>query len=191
MAIHFGVRYGHTMSKKSAKGPNPWDRLPHESEAAYGAFLRFRNMGVMGHATYGGRRSLRKLSALDGRSYDVLRQWSSAFDWRERACAYDRHLDEISMETTEETVREMARRHVLLSRRMQEVSARHLEKILDGKVDEVTPRDAARLADVGFKMERLARGQSTEITEGKLDLSKLSLEDLQALKKIREKTRDK
>jgi len=71
-----------------------WERLIGESPAAFAAFCVFRD--------FGGERNIKRAlaslggdAALEGRRYNVWRNWSMAFRWAKRAADYDLHLDRV------------------------------------------------------------------------------------------------
>jgi len=128
-------------------------------------------------------------------SLSALRLWCRDLKWRARAAAYDRHLDRVALDTTEKTIREMHRRHVKLAMKLQDVAGIELEKLAarareaSRQVKSVSTAELSRFAEMGVKLERLARGESTETVEGRLDLSRLSLEELKTLKALRDKAK--
>lgn len=129
---------------------HPWDRTPTESSAAYEAFCLFRDMG------------LERTVVAVGREIDVEKSahtWSAKFNWLARAMAYDDYLEAEKRKAFEAESRAMAVRQAKLGMKMQGVAEGGLDAI---EVEKLTPQDIARLADTGVKIERLARGDSTE-----------------------------
>lgn len=114
--------------------PKPWDRLPDESEAAYKAFLAYRDLGKkrsqdsaakvlaesLGH-TWSNRKRAR-----GGRLVD----WSSKFRWVERATAWDKHRDQL--------------RDELLIRRFLKYERIRLKEIDEALVSAAMLRDKGR-----------------------------------------------
>ena len=177
-----------------------WERRADEPDNAFGAFQRYRDMTTRTGPIAGQRRTTTKLHALtegepDRWARDTLRMWCKDYEWRARAAAYDFHLDRLALDTTEKTVREMHQRHVRLAMRLQDIAGTELEKLAHKareaakRLKDVGTGDLVRFAEQGVKLERLARGESTETVEGRLDLSRLSLEDLKALKALRDKAK--
>ena len=63
-----------------------WDRLPNESSAAYTAFKIYLE--------FGGERSLTKVEQKLNKKRGQLGNWSSKYNWVERAAAYDSSIVE-------------------------------------------------------------------------------------------------
>ena len=65
----------------------PWERQPREGEAAYAAFLAYRDLGP--------RRTHEATRVRLGKRPGYLKpieRWSALRQWRERSCAWDDHL---------------------------------------------------------------------------------------------------
>ena len=139
-----------------------WDRQPVESSKAYAHFCLYRDMGP--------DRSLRKL-AKDGKCTAKVRQldrWSSRWRWVERCHKYDDHLLHQDRLRQEKERREMVSRHAKIAVLGQNLVVKGIEKLVadveQGKRD-LSASDASRLLDVAVKIERLSRGEPTEISE--------------------------
>lgn len=85
-------------------GLNAWDRRASESDAAFKAFTRYRDLGPT--------RSLAKTEgnreATGGQRKPPsgrITGWSARHDWVARAAAYDAHLDQVRVEATERAAR--------------------------------------------------------------------------------------
>jgi hypothetical protein len=139
-----------------------WDRLTGESSKAYAHFCLYRDMGQ--------GRSLRKL-AKDGNCTAKVRQldrWSSRWKWVERSQRYDDHLQYQDRLRQEKERKDMLTRHGKIAVLGQNLVVKGIEKLLadveQGKRD-LSASDASRLLDVAVKIERLSRGEPTEISE--------------------------
>jgi len=139
-----------------------WDRLSGESSKAYAHFCLYRDMGQA--------RSLRKLAA-DAKTASKLRQlqhWSSRWKWVERCQKYDDHLQYHDRLRQEKERKDMLTRHGKIAVLGQNLVVKGIEKLLadveQGKRD-LSASDASRLLDVAVKIERLSRGEPTEISE--------------------------
>jgi len=86
-----------------------WDRLENEPERAYRAFESYRNLPsaertlIEAYRQHVGNPGAAKPSDTRGR-------WSREFAWRERAAAYDAHLDRIRERSIERAIEEEAER---------------------------------------------------------------------------------
>lgn len=131
-----------------------WDRLPNESSKAYAVFCIYRDLGP--------ERSLEKLRQnLDKpRSRKWLGDWSVKYNWVDRAVAYDDYIDRKKREEKEKAILEMAERHAKLARAFQQRVAERLRGI---NPSELSPSDMAKWLDIATKLERLSRGEPTEI----------------------------
>jgi hypothetical protein len=133
-----------------------------ESSKAYAHFCVYRDAGK--------ERSLRKLAA-DAKTTSQLRQlqhWSSRWKWVERCQEYEDRLEYQGRLQQEKQRREMNERHAKVGQFSQNVALRRLEKLVrdieEGK-STMSAADTARLLDIGVKIERLARGEPTDVQE--------------------------
>src|SRR5437773_8905420 len=118
----------------------------------------------------GADRSLRKM-AKDGKcgaQVGQLERWSSRWRWVERCQKYDDHLLHQDRLCREKARKDMATRHAKIAVLGQNLVVKGIEKLVadveQGKRD-LTASDASRLLDVAVKIERLSRGEPTEISE--------------------------
>lgn len=152
-----------TTVKTSDTERQPWDRITHESPRAYENFCAYRDAGP--------QRSLRKLVA-DGKATVKLRRleyWSSRWNWFERAAEYDAYLDRQARFTREKDRLAMLDRHARLAMLGQSLALDTLRKRLQEAQEDPTKTlsmaDVTRLLDISVRVERLSRGQPTEISE--------------------------
>jgi hypothetical protein len=176
-----------------------WERMTGESAKQYERFCKYRDMK---HLTPTSNRSLRKLAKELGIRRQTIEELSVKFNWVARAEAYDLDLARQIREQNEAEIMEMRKNHALLASQMIKKAAKRL---LTMPEEEITASDIVRLVDVGVKIERLSRGESTEnkqisgeakITHqgevkvrspGDLNLSSLSDEELLELEQLLEK----
>ena len=122
----------------------------------------YRDMGPM--------RSLRQMASVPACTSVVrqLNRWSSKCRWVERCQAYDDYLEHQRRLQQEKERREMNDRHAKIAILGQNVAVKGIENLLakvqTGQQD-LGPSELARLVDVSVKVERLARGESTDIHE--------------------------
>jgi len=146
----------------SDEGKQAWDRQPGESSKAYAHFCLYRDMGVS--------RSIRQMPSVSGCTSVVrqLNRWSSKWRWVERCQRYDDHAERQLRLQQEKERLEMHKRHAKIALLGQNIAVKALENLLS-KVQEgqnaVAPGDITRLLDTSVKVERLARGESTDIQE--------------------------
>lgn len=134
--------------------PEIWERQPRESSKAYAAFCIYRDMGP--------DRSIEKVYEKRSKRGPLsrLKNWSVKHNWVERANAYDDYLERKKREEKEKAILEMAERHARLAMAFQQRIAQRLQEIDPA---ELSPADMARWLDIATKLERLSRGEPTEI----------------------------
>lgn len=163
-----------TAPKKQPEREMPddiWEQLPNESADQYTKFCLYRDMAYDGKPmtdtgkgiVYGKKikkRSLQKLAnELELKSKRPLEELSVKFDWGARCEAYDLDLERRIRRAHESAIIKMAEDHALLGAQMVRKATSRLLKIPE---EEISAADMIRLADVGVKIERLSRGESTE-----------------------------
>jgi hypothetical protein len=133
----------------------PWDQLPNEGAKAYAAFVSYRDQGTT--------RSVRSLAGQIGKSRALLERWSSTYDWRNRARAWDDHLSKLRNEAWEmsvvapaDAVAEMNARHAMLARELQTKAFDALRNVLP---TELSPKDILAFLVEATRLERQAVGQ--------------------------------
>jgi head-tail adaptor len=92
--------------------------------------------------------------------------WSAKYKWVERAKAYDDYIERKKREEHEKAIMEMVERHARLAVAFQQRIAERLKAI---DPNELSPTDLARWLDISSKLERISRGEPTEI--GKQEVS--------------------
>lgn len=97
----------------------PWDRQPGETSKAYQAFSIYRDLGAA--------RSVRRVSEELAKTQTVIKRWSSAYNWVERAAAWDSLPAQATATAYEDMAREIAEQH----RRLATKLATRLEQNLD------------------------------------------------------------
>ena len=93
-------------------------------------------------------------------------RWMEKYNWVKRTKAYDDYIERKKREEKEKAILDMAERHAKLAMAFQQRIAERI-KVIDPA--ELSPADMARWLDVATKLERLSRGEPTEI--GKQEIS--------------------
>ncbi len=147
----------------------PWEKQKGESKQAFEAFTIYRDLG--------GKRSLQKVANELSKSHTLMKKWSSRWNWVERAAAWEEELDRQNRLAQIEGRKEMAKRHINEAMLFQQ---KVLERMRELKSSELTPNDMARWFETAVKIERLSRGETTEITKqehsGNIDISERTKE---------------
>ncbi len=131
-----------------------WERLPNESSKAYQAFCIYRDLGV--------ERSLEKVAQNRGKpgSKSWLNTWSTKYHWVERAQAYDDYMEQEKRKEQERAILEMVERHTKEAMALQQKALERL-KSLDSS--ELSTKDVLSYLLEAMKLERLSRGEPTEV----------------------------
>ena len=195
-----------------------WEQQPGESSTLFAHFVVYRDMRypkvdkqvkdadgnikktvtetIMDGTVPYVKRSIRKTAEIRGMNKRTIANQSTKWDWVRRCEAYDAHVDRVNREANEAAIRKMKQDHALLAQQMIRKATRRLLTMPD---DEITAAELARMVDVGVKVERFSRGESTEnqaVThsgevevkqEAPLDLSGLSNEELDQFERLLEK----
>src|SRR4051812_48001738 len=85
----------------------PWDQHPEESNAAYSAFLAYRDMGRNRTVVDAYRQTKCKPDA--SQAGGEWNAWSRDQRWQERARAWDDHMDDVRQAELEAAERDRAR----------------------------------------------------------------------------------
>ena len=190
-----------TATRKTLERPLPdnlWEQWPEENSDHYARFCMYRDMAYENHpeedikrgyvyAYKLERRSMRAVAEKLGlANQSSIEKLSVKFCWRRRCEEYDAYLRDRVREAHESGMLKMAEDHALLGATMVRKAISAITKI---QPDSITAAEAARLAEVGVKIERLSRGQSTEnqSINGKVECEgsvKVEVEPTQDLKQL-------
>ena len=152
------------MPKRQEPEIAPWEQQPGESAKAFEAFAIYRDMGV--------ERSVRKVTQRLNKSLTLIGKWSSAYNWPERARAYDRDLDRQAHAQAVRDVRSMTNRHIRIAMQLQAKALQALEQL---DVTTLSPKMQLAFLAKATEIERMNRlsaagmddsGQQRDSTEG-------------------------
>lgn len=129
----------------------PWDRRPDETARQYDAFVHYRDQGV--ERTY--TATMQELRI--GSSSVAL--WKRVYQWASRVRSYDEYEEKRLRKITERAKKEMVERQARLGQTMTDKAQSALDS---GMIQPETVADVVRLAETGTRIERLARGESTD-----------------------------
>lgn len=139
-----------------AKEAKPWERQDGETPKQFEAFVAYRDMGE--------ERSLSAVAQRLNKSKQLLGRWSAANNWVERCTDWDNEQDRIARQEQIKDIKKMRQRHAQIATSMIAAAAKGLKEIMD-KPEEMKPNDVARLVEVASKLERLSRGDTSEVVE--------------------------
>lgn len=124
----------------------PWDRLDGESVKAFEAFCIYLNLGL--------ERSITKVVQELNKSRALIGRWSSAFEWVDRASAYDADVQRRAREKAVRDARKMNNRHVKIAMQMQEKALAALAGMDPSEID---PKNLIAMLREATKLERESR----------------------------------
>lgn len=170
--------------------PKPWELQPGiDSSESWSLFSFFLSLPPP-------RRVSDVHTAFSGTSYATISRYAKDGLWRARALAWDRHLSKIQSKAYEEVYRqtaaETAKTHIPLINLGKEIVSRELIKLLRESVGtegvRMKPGDIRRLLESTVKLDRLVRGQATEIVDdNSIDLSQLTPEEFAEYERLARK----
>lgn len=131
-----------------------YERQEGESQKAFEAFATYRDLGIT--------RSIREVAQKLNKSVALLGRWSSKYEWVDRAQAFDDEMDRKAILDNEKKRREMVKRHASAATMFQ---GKVIERLNSLKPEELSPSDLIRWFTEAVKIERLSRGESTDIAE--------------------------
>jgi hypothetical protein len=145
----------------------PWGKLERETDWSFRAFCTYRDLGPRrtiakaADVFYLAEHARTDIAATAG-ELRTFSEWSRLNDWVARAGQWDQAIERATRLEQVEQIREMGRRH---AESAVTAIAKATEAIANVPPGELKPADAARLLDIGVKVERLARGEATEIQQ--------------------------
>jgi hypothetical protein len=156
-----------------------WERrLTDESTQAFAAFCVFRDCGA--------DRTIRKAventeknKTLWNSKCSSWGNWSAKYRWRERAAAYDRHIEILKQTELRKTIEAQGAKHREVTGKMLDVASKRLDTM---NPDELTQSNLTEWVSTAIKAERVAAGLVTsdgkpETKQGELNF----VQDFQGL----------
>lgn len=163
------------LAEESPTGRQPWERLESERTKPWIAFQTYRDLGPKrtlaetSRQLYGPREKQPddpSIKVPRARSVTQLKRWMVENNWVSRAVAYDLHLDRVRQETAVTEVQKMVERHIGISGLIQQKAVNALKE-MDVEQLKRLPKVVLEYLVEGAKMERLARGEATEMVAEK------------------------
>lgn len=136
-----------------------WERKSGESAKSYEAFLTYRNSGP--------RRTLRDCAASCGLGLRTVEGWSTKYGWAARCQAYADHQEAESRRQQIEQIHQMNIRHIAIAKSLQAKAIDKLNAMSSGA--SLSPREALAFLDLAVKVERLACGAPTDVSERRIE----------------------
>lgn len=160
-----------------------WERQPNETDRSWEMFKIYRDMGPS--------RTQAHLSKVKKMNKNSVASFSARWGWRERAAAYDAHIDRIEKEAEikarREAAKEMTERHLKISTHLQRLVQVELLRWLKRTGADAPNPDLSRrptlstsqlqgLLEYGVRLERLNRDEPESIVETRGDVRPADLE---------------
>ena len=131
---------------------NPWDRRDGETSKAYAAFRQYRDLGP-----------LRTVEQMRGVGRTSAERWSARWDWQARAVAWDDATHMADDARRLEAIRTMHDTHQRAGRVAMSKALAALQRL---EPDQIPPYAAARLLELGARLERETLIVSVEELQG-------------------------
>ncbi|MCD8195903.1 MAG: hypothetical protein LUE24_01805 [Lachnospiraceae bacterium] len=163
------------MAKRKAKDEAPlreWDMLPDEEPQVYERFTWYLNYPYLRETDKKTgetiltmeidktkRRSYRAVAQHFGVSTGTIEKQGKRYDWQRRCEAYDAYMALAKQQKHERDIIKMQGNHATLGAAMVKRAA---ARFLSLPEEDISAADAIRMADVGVKIERQARGVSAD-----------------------------
>ncbi len=150
----------------------------------------------------GDDRSIRKLAESNQKyikSVSKLLKWSTEHGWQERVKVRDRERAEAKRKKHDAEIEEMNKRHTQIGTSLQLKGIKRADSLL--QKEEVTASEALRMIKLGADLERVARGEPTEISQVNgdkeerdaisLPIGDLTMDEVNDLKRIAQSIRER
>ena len=134
-----------------------WERLPGETALAFAAFCAFRDLGA-GRNIRKAVETVEKDSVAQAKKYNVWRNWSNQFKWRERAADFDNYIEKLKQVELRKTIEAQGEKHRAVTGKMLNL----VEKKLDTMNPvELSQGNVTEWVQTAIKAEREAAGLVT------------------------------
>jgi hypothetical protein len=166
-----------------------WDRLENEPERAFRAFESYRTLPssertlIKAYRQHVGNPDAPKPS-------DTWSRWSSEFAWRERAAAYDAHIDRLREKSMEKVIQreaeEQARQVERMRGRFNELMTIAYDRAIDfleseDFVQQMRPQDVINIMKLHFEVTQKMSATNTQSTDSVMDWSEDEQRELDAI----------
>jgi hypothetical protein len=151
----------------------PWEKSDDESSLEFQAFVIYRDMKPED-------RSYSKVAQLLTKTKVQIGEWGAKFHWQDRVSAWERELDRVKLKKRAEDIEKMSERHAGQAQAISRAAFIPVEALLKNMSSPEWPKTLAKLQKLPplqlieyakavasvmptiMKMERLARGETTE-----------------------------
>jgi hypothetical protein len=166
-----------------------WDRLKNEPERAYRAFETYRNLPsaertlIEAYREHVGNPHAAKPS-------DTWSRWSRQFAWRERAAAYDAHIDRLREKSMEKVIQQQAEEQARQLERMRgcfnelmTIAYSEAIEYLESEdfVQQMRPQDVINIVKLHFEVTQKLGNTNTQSPDSVVDWSEDEQRELDAI----------
>lgn len=148
-----------------------YDQNPSETSLEYKLFNIYRKLGRT-------RNYIKVCNLYPDKSYSRICQIATKHSWATRAQAWDRDNEKEIQQKLDEEILISRLRQFNIGKQLIDLSEKGLE-ILSEIPEEMSPNEIVKFAEIGSKLQSLALGKSTEITESKIEAEvKVKVEEI-------------
>jgi len=166
-----------------------YERQPGESKRSFALFLQWLREERP--------RSVKTFAKKVGKPEGTIWRLHSTKNWGERTDIWDRAQDKAEHKAILSERERIVRRHLRAIEKLHRLGEQNLDILLSHLEQEgvelkgknLSPRDVREILKTSTELERLIIGEATERVETQWDLSKLSVEELQTHKELKEKAK--
>jgi hypothetical protein len=136
-------------------GVAPWEQFPTEPRSAFNVFCVYRD-------AYPEQMTTKELSVATGYGTSAIRHWIDRWKWKERYFEYGRMLDKKAMVEQMDIRKDMNDRQIGVAK---DLLTKAMERIEHIDVDELSPGETLKFAELAAKLERQATTDNREMVE--------------------------
>jgi hypothetical protein len=138
----------------------PWERQPGEGSEAFGAFIIYRDATP--------KISAEKVGEKYGKNKRLTERWCTKFRWKDRREAWEDERDRATRQELVKGSAAMLKKHIDIAAALQFKALQGMQHL---PATGLTAFDIVKMLDLAVKVERLSRGEVTEKTETKTEVT--------------------
>ena len=155
-----------------------WEQLPGERGGAFAAFCAYRDIGLERNIR-NAVETVEKDVAVQGKKYNVWRNWAAQYRWRERAANYDKYVEKLKQAEFRKTIEAQGEQHRAVTEKMLAVVCKKLDTM---NPEELTQGNLTEWVETAIKADREAFGLVTSSGKGEPKQAELNfISDFQGL----------
>ena len=131
-----------------------WERLKGETSLAFAAFSVFRDFGPE-RSVRKAVDSIEKEEGVRAKRYNVWRNWSYQYRWKERAAEFDKYIEKLKQAELRKTIEAQGEQHRKVTGKMLDVVSKKLDTM---NPEELSQGNVTEWVQTAIKAEREAAG---------------------------------